>query len=840
MLSLAGAVSAAASSGVDILDFGMADSRREHGFFSPNPKGIKVANGEDGRKALVLLADPDNPYAGPEKGIYGGEAYFSMRVNPAGQNYVSFIIWGGEGMLGARIGLEIDGTELTRTFVDQRSPQSPGIFQVVTRAIPKSLTLDKRRVSCRIRLFGRWYSYGKRGQYRTFQRIVECDESHKIYAVATHPNPCLLLPSSFAAPATKTEQPVARQSLNAMDEYARIVKIFEGYIERQIIGRQYIKTDPNNYFSPISAAAFIYACPKVKKYYRNPDLLESIVKLIDACCVENAKMEGQHAQDCWGGSFGRHGFAAALLYDDLRKSQILEERVDFGNGARTRREEWIRLFLESFRAGAGGDRKCIANQVMESVESIYGAAWGLAKLDGNRYGNLPSFALRFMREGVGLEDASGILKNLESDDLMANPPVPTNEGRCFHGKGYRYITSKGTTHEPIWVGLCCYGDVGGKLVEIAMMVEAMEGKSAAAPFVAQATKLAKAQLHFTLPSPDGMRAESAICGRNVKQPGKIYYTCAEAAGLGMDDYLLGCLRRQLDDGWPVEAEGRAPCKLKVLDALEALSDETWQKRHAQSVPGPVTAPNNPDFFWADEENAVVAVKHKGEYLFVRFYSHGSTGVAHLVTKTQENFIEFVPDRTHFTDDGKGPKKGPQATATSGNAIWAVRDPDCGAPPSDCQETTLTPSWDGKGSVDWARLIHDSYESQIGRYAISLDVKGAKTSVRILKDANKDGAAKSASARRIVPADSAVRNELLRIAKSSASAFANSNKYLTVTIDRTMAGIDGKTWFLDYNEVMEAVANGVAVWRDKKSDTKEVTSAIGRLRKATDKIRKFIP
>ena len=138
--------------------------------------------------------------------------------------------------------------------------------------------------------------------------------------------------------------------------------------------------------------------------------------------------------------------------------QCTLHEVDLGKGVSPRRKQWIAAFRESFDAGLTfSGRRYIANQIMESAHSVYGAALALYALDQQTYHNAPKLGLQFMREAVGVDLWTGVPTNakfttaLKDDDgyptYELGSPTSTDSKINYWGKNFHVITACGNGRE---------------------------------------------------------------------------------------------------------------------------------------------------------------------------------------------------------------------------------------------------------------------------------------------------------------------------------------------------------------------------------------------------------
>lgn len=117
-----------------------------------------------------------------------GEAWFKLRVEGTGQNYLSVRMWG-EDVNANQATLYCDGKQLGYRqlsdvdILDQggKYPAAPGRFHYVTH--PLALTKGKDEISCRLRATGPIWRYGS--DFTRFQKPMS-EPSRPFYALIVH------------------------------------------------------------------------------------------------------------------------------------------------------------------------------------------------------------------------------------------------------------------------------------------------------------------------------------------------------------------------------------------------------------------------------------------------------------------------------------------------------------------------------------------------------------------------------------------------------------------------------------------------------------------------------
>lgn len=635
---------------LDEIVFGDEASEMQHGLttFSPS-KTVINSGGLLNQTNRFLLPNTENPFQGAYTGIYGGEINITLKVDGESQNYFTVKFSGSEGN-DERIIMEVEGKEVGNRyhsnedyFLGELYKVGSGSFCFRTMPIPRSLTDGKEYVKVRLRSTGRFYGYGTQSQYATYQRAMT-GNTIGLYKMFVHTNPGFTIPKSELGgktPSYAASESNAATSLVTFKE--RAISNANSYFTSLLNGSDFVKTDPNNYYHPVEALAQAYFIPEISEIYQKQSVVDKLLKFLDNMVINNYN-NGQTASTSWGGAFGRQGYAMSMIFDKISQS-FLNEVVDLGGGAgKTRREQWCETFKSSFDFGAGS-RKTITNQEMECAASVYGAALALYKLDATTYATYPAIGLRMVQEACGIKEFTGNVTNLNSTDPQLGNPANSNKGA-----GYFWMTEKGTSHEPGWVGPDCYGNLGGKMMEMYKMTVHHLGDKGDMDILQMAVKHVKTQALFTYPfvGSDGKKdilGEGYICYRNQAVPGESFYTSYSVAGISKDEALLGYLKQAIKDGrfqFPSSDDFKHTSSSYIFETIETLntSNSTIQ------VP---TTPGEPDFCFADEENGVVSIKKGEEQLMFNFYYREEADNrlvrGHHITTDYQRFLELKTDKT---------------------------------------------------------------------------------------------------------------------------------------------------------------------------------------------------
>ncbi|MCB1133528.1 MAG: hypothetical protein KDN05_20590, partial [Verrucomicrobiae bacterium] len=351
--------------------------------------------------------------------------------------------------------------------------------------------------------------------------------------------------------------------------------------------------------------------------FKNPVAIERIVRGADEIAekfASNTKYDGG-----WLGAAALGG-AIDLTWPDIEKH--LDEPFGAKFPGKYRREVWTKALRQSVDFWRQ-NRRFYTNQAMLVDMGIYRSNRGLIRIDPSQA--LPEEkALRYVHEAVGIEPW------MDSDIVDAEGERPS---RIF-GDDYRLVTRKGLSRELGWVG--SYGET---ILTITRELYDATGDELVRQ---QLGKLQRARLNFRYPSIDdqghyGLRLSAEIDNRHSHFPQHgMAYAAPESirehwglettAVLPDDPVVLGASQRFISDGHYFD---HIASRLKDPQTLAMMRNiEDYEK--VKSLPKvDYTFPmedNQADFVFADEEDAVVALKHGDTRLFINFYFRAENAV----------------------------------------------------------------------------------------------------------------------------------------------------------------------------------------------------------------------
>ncbi|MES2922766.1 MAG: hypothetical protein V4819_14525 [Verrucomicrobiota bacterium] len=571
---------------------------------------------------------------------YGGAMAFRIKVDPAKQNYLTAKLWGSDGSdrMG-RVILNVEGKEVGMRhgggldiFIHNVGAVSPGAFWYRTTILPKWLTEGKTSVEIKLRSVGDLFAYGTPWNYDTYQHKLD-QATRGIYRAYSHNDPMFVpgkevqgTPPDYAAAPVRP----------ALDEVEYFEK-FKADKNKQLAGLME-KSDPSQ--GDASTLADGSRVPWTV-IYRKREVAGRVVAALDAVC-RKYNADNKLAAAEWGGNFGPTGYALSVVVPAITKE--LDAKVDLGAGLKSRREQYAGMLRASVDAGRF-NRQSITNQAIINAFNIYRANRGLLAMKAREA--LPEDeARRYYREACGMEEWRG------SD-------LPKGGSKWDAGHGVFMMTAKGTSREWNWCCANCYGRMDAYVYEMYRLT----GDTG---FRDRALQIQRAHNFMVYPSVDegGYRAmlnEGVICTRNVYHPGHTYYGYVNIVSSLVDRGLLGAAKQGMADnqllaGW------------QIPEASLFLPDDYELVKSGVAKAGPLpplpTAPGQPDFAWADEQNALVSIKHGRDQHFLTFARRSEGGLhriadAHSLTPQFERVVQFALDDVRFTDTGEFNTVGPE-------------------------------------------------------------------------------------------------------------------------------------------------------------------------------------
>jgi len=613
---------------LDTLILGDPASESAHAYTSEHAEHIQGAMGETATRLLPLSPASHD----------GGSISFTMKVDPEKQNYVSARLWGSDksAAKGHHLVLYADGKQvgyrresdydlLNRAETD---PQSAGRFIYETRPLPLAMTKGRTEIPMKIVGLGSIYNYAT--VWDKYQSKLE-EPTRGIYRIYTHTNPRIEPPvteKQGTAPAVTESRSVAgpeviEQSRKIVNE--RIAKA--------------LKSDPGTKWNDLGLLSDAYRVPWTPAY-KNPAAVNLATKAADnlaAAFVFGGEMDNadKEVSKSWMGAFAL-GNAIAWMWPEIGEN--LDEPFPGKPDAGTRREVWtqaLRRSIDYWRT----HRRAFTNQAMLVDIGIYSCNRGLQKIAPDKA--LPEEqALRYVRESVGLESW------MDSDVITETGDKPSNP---YNGK-YSVMTRKTLSRELGWVA--SYGET------ILTLMREIYDITGDEQIRQQLAKLQKSRLYFRYPvvgedGKAGIKLSAEIDNRHSHFPQhgvaysapdsiKEHWGLEVAATIPEDPISLGVAQRFIADGYYFDHiasrlnDPQTQAMMHNIDDFEKIKALPKVEFKFPMEDG------QPDFVFSDEENAVVALKHGNDRLFINLYFRAENAVNSVA-----KILEITPTITRI-------------------------------------------------------------------------------------------------------------------------------------------------------------------------------------------------
>ncbi|HET9571836.1 MAG TPA: putative Ig domain-containing protein [Bacteroidales bacterium] len=611
---------------LDVIVFGNISSETGHAFVSNSTQVISGALSQSARQCLPLSS----------VGINGGDMSFTMTVDPLKRNYVSVKFWGeDESTYASDMGrlylyVFLNGvnystsgrheSDYTALSLDGGKPPLPGRFFYSTTMLPLWMTKGKTSLTLKIVSTGRIYGLGSGvAPSGNYQFLMDAP-SRGIYKAFTHDEAMLNVYDEVngSAPSAGTPLLASESVLSSGGSYYNL-------INNRINNRLAATVSVKNFTTEdVEYLARSYSVPKLVGF-NNAAVVLKVVALIDSYTNDfydnkNSVVDG--GNEGWGGRYGHLGYAICLLKDQLQN--WLDVTIPYKTGMKTRREAWSEMLLASRDYGRM-NRRTITNQTCWADQSIYCANKGLLAL-GDARALSEAEAQRYLKEAVGISPWLG------SDLPLGGSSKP-------YGTNYYQVTNKGLSRE--------FGYVGTNYGEMSPFAARFYRLTGNEEFRQQAIKMVKARINFRRPAVqvknsayywamegigllawrggsecDGNFANQIAYGDRSADFGGMY--CAASTH---DPDLIAYAKQMLDDKQYFESlSGLTGTFFANLDVFEDYTSVMNATGSAAKLP---MTNGQPDFVWADEENAIVALKQGDDRLWISSYWQANNGINSL-------------------------------------------------------------------------------------------------------------------------------------------------------------------------------------------------------------------
>ncbi len=637
------------------------------------PHTVRLVNGSVvpgglGQPAIRISTPADG-------GWKGGGVDFRVKVDPAKPTFFTIRLWGGEaveGNLTLICGGKQVGDRLLSDY-DQldygsKHPPFPGAFFYRTYRLPDAVTKGKNIIDCTIEASGPIFSYAS--DFDKFQQPMKTP-SRGIYDVYTHDDPWVdtggLNDGAVAVAAKRPGEGRITPKTPGSEVLGKIRTRVEAAVTGLLAAQR-----------PLGQHEIAFLALFRTKSWSNlasdPRILAAIVKGLDDYAAAYAMNPDLVKWDktTWNPDwFGFGPLAQAMVTDPAAFAPLLDQQIAWKDGAKTtRRAALAEMFLAS-REWLRTHRRFYTNQSMiVDCWGIYYANRGLAIVAPEK-AMTEDKARRYLYEAIGIEEWRGDDLSDGGHSYDAGGPDGTKSAPYKVTPGYHLVTRKGLTRELGYVGN--YGEVTDWVGAIYEATRPAPGKPGDPKIREQLAKIASARGYFRYPSADdqgfaAMRLMADIGWRDLKAPGDVTYVSVSrdgasspirAAVLTADPRLVGYAQQMVQDNqlWPVldaavagSGFRRAYGLLDIIDDVQALS-----AMPSQATRLPMTS-GQPDFTFADAEEAVVAVKRGDERFYASVWWRGNRGVSKLgrvwLSGPRGNRVATVPVDTTFVPSGQ--------------------------------------------------------------------------------------------------------------------------------------------------------------------------------------------
>lgn len=645
---------------LDTIAFGAATSEQSHELTQIRSEIIRGGLGEPARQLLPLAPVSFN----------GGSVSFQLKVDPAQQNYFTVKLWGSDqGEERGRLILYLNGEQVgyrhegDYDVLNQSDVEAiyPGRFLYQTLPLPPALTRGKTNVFLKIEGLGRMWPYG--ANFVQKQKNLT-EPTRGLYRAYTHTNP------RFMPESAERQGAVVEPKIRSTGPGEELLEKMKATVNARLNGLMNEKAnragDSKNAEANVLLLAEAYNTPWTVAYH-NPRAIAALVKAGDGFLRPGVIGKNWIGAGPLGEAVLRVGIEplrAALdeeielpanfpFVPDWRRKEALEEPAINEQTAAakttrmTRRAAWAKVLRASLDWNRKNGRRAYTNQSMIVDRNLYTANRGLALL-------APAEALPEEQVRRYLYESVGLVPWLGNDTDAGGSMKP-------YGTNYLQITQKGLSRELGYVGT--YGETILKFMRD--MVELTGDKK----IRQQLIRIETARMNFRYPGLDRdgyhqMKLASEIDNRTAHFP------------LSQGAYAIANIR----EAWWLELPAVLKDPVSVGAAQQCLADNQYFPRLAErandgdtlgmmrnideyeivkalpksSFQLPMTG-GQPDFVYSDEENAVLALKHGDQRLFVNFYfrqEFGVSGATRILDLTPD-IMRIATVKSHFEVDATG-------------------------------------------------------------------------------------------------------------------------------------------------------------------------------------------
>jgi hypothetical protein len=632
VLAIACVSSAVAADYRDAIAFGDVVSERSHGLTQTGSVVFRGGLGEPARRLLPL-----NPVS-----YDGGSVSFRLKVDPERQNYLTVKLWGSDkGADSGRLILYINGLQAGYRHEGDydvlNQTDEEAIFQkrflYQTLPLPPMQTQGKTEVELKIAGLGPMWPYGT--SFTNKQHNLT-QPTRGIYRAYTHTNTRFApdvseVQGDCVTPKTRPAGP-GEELLTQMRETVntRLTQLMAGKADARGDGRAAERN--------VLLLAEAYNTPWTKAYH-DPRAIAALVRAGDTYLRPGVIGKSWLGAGPLGEAILRVGLeplqksleeeievpANFPFIPDWRSREALEEpaiKAATVSGKKVRmkrREAWTQVLRASLDWNRKNGRRSYTNQSMIVDRNLYTANRALMLIAPDRA--LPEQqALRYVYEAIGLLPWLGN----DTDNGGSSKPYGTN---------YFEITRKGLSRELGYVGT--YGET------ILKFLRDMAELTGDEKVRQQLIKIETTRMFFRYPSLDSdgyrtMKLAAEIDSRTAHFP-LSYGAYAmphineawwmELPAFLKDPVSVGAAQQCLEDNQYFPRLAQRANDQDTLGIMRNLDEYAVVKALPKSAFRLPMTDGHPDFVFSDEQDAVLALKHGQDRLFVNFYFRQEYGVS---------------------------------------------------------------------------------------------------------------------------------------------------------------------------------------------------------------------
>jgi hypothetical protein len=653
-LIFAAAFAAKASNYLDEITFGDTASEHSHDLTSVRSAVIRGGLDESVRELLPL-----NPVS-----YNGGSVSFTLKVDPERQNYFTVKLWGSDkGEKRGRLILYLDGQQVgyrhegDYDVLNQSDEEAifQGRFLYQTVPLPPMLTHGKTNALLKIAGLGPMWPYGT--SFAQMQKNLT-EPTRGIYRAYTHTNTRFMPDPSEEQGAVVV--PKVRPEEQGEEILTQMKSTVNERLNRLMESAANAGANAKSAEQDVLLLAEAYNTPWTTAYH-NPLAIAALVKVGDQYLRPGIIGKSWTGAGPLGEAVMRVGVGPLrqALDEEIevpenfdaipssRPSEPYEGKTDaktkmsVKNIKLKRGEAWARILRASVDWNRKIGRRFYTNQSMIVDRNIYTANEGLRLLDPAEA--LPKKqALRYVYEAVGLLPWLGD----DTDNGGSEEPFGTN---------YFQITRKGLSRELGYVGT--YGETILKFMHD--MVELTGDEN----IRQQLIKIETARMNFRYPSLDAdgyrqMKLATEIDARTAHFPlsmgaytmpniGEAWWM--ELPALLKDPVSVGAAQQCMEDHQYFPYIARRANDKDTLGMMRNIDEYATVKALPKSSYRLPMTDGQPDFVFSDEENAVMAIKHGEDRLFLNFYFRQEFGVsgATRILDITPTIMRIATVQSHF-------------------------------------------------------------------------------------------------------------------------------------------------------------------------------------------------